>query len=202
MTNFQCGGYSIGLSCSLIVADAAEIISFIKRWATIHAELQTLHPEDDPPKPIFRLFDVKRMDSSKLLTPSPCRKLARTITFAAEYAKGISPGTLALACTKEAEKELGGKVGSSFSVMVRDATSEAVSVITAKGNEDFGVRPRSIWKVDWGTWIGDSVTFREGNEALAVSCWVGSEDGFVMVTPSGIGGNQGGVSVNVLVAIP
>ncbi|KAI4303280.1 hypothetical protein MLD38_038930 [Melastoma candidum] len=197
VTNFQCGGYSIGVSCSLIVADVAEIIGFIERWATIHVGLQSLHPQDNPQKPIFRLSDVKRTDSSKLPTPSLCRKHARTIAFSTEDAKSVSLGALVSACTKEADKEPGTKLGTAYSVMVKDATTTGtMSVSISKGISDEGEHVGSIRKADWGSWFGDGVTFEAENEARAISCWVGSKDGFVAVTRSG-GGN-----VNVLVSIP
>ncbi|CAN6240359.1 unnamed protein product [Urochloa humidicola] len=40
LTRFQDGGYAIGASCSLLLADPLSLASFLKTWARKHAELQ------------------------------------------------------------------------------------------------------------------------------------------------------------------
>ncbi|XP_028083588.1 protein ECERIFERUM 26-like, partial [Camellia sinensis] len=57
VTNFQCGGYSIGISCSLVLADPLAIISFLRRWVNIHNRMVSEADEAKPP--LFYLPNFK-----------------------------------------------------------------------------------------------------------------------------------------------
>ncbi|KAK8341794.1 hypothetical protein V6Z12_A08G188600 [Gossypium hirsutum] len=46
VTNFQCGGYSIGISCSILLADLLLMKEFLKTWADIHNKI---HAETESP---------------------------------------------------------------------------------------------------------------------------------------------------------
>ncbi|KAL2902988.1 Protein ECERIFERUM 26-like [Bienertia sinuspersici] len=39
VTKFQCGGYSLGISCSLLLTDPLNMANFLKRWAEIHRSM-------------------------------------------------------------------------------------------------------------------------------------------------------------------
>ncbi|MCD7469992.1 hypothetical protein HAX54_009498 [Datura stramonium] len=41
LTNFKCGRYSIGISCSLFLADPFVMTSFLNRWSKIHVNMVT-----------------------------------------------------------------------------------------------------------------------------------------------------------------
>lgn len=51
VTNFKCGGYSIGISCSLLLADPFAMTSFLKSWSKIHNNL--VSQIDSPKIPAF-----------------------------------------------------------------------------------------------------------------------------------------------------
>ncbi|XP_010053525.2 putrescine hydroxycinnamoyltransferase 2 [Eucalyptus grandis] len=206
VTNFQCGGYSIGISCSLLLLDPISTINLIKRWATIHNDLNLIPGDNAPKKPIFYLSSTRRSDSPLTsLSPSPCPKTVQTLVFKvnAAHAKAGSElsKALALLCTEEAEKKLENKMGSRFALLVKEGSG----IVTAECVERSGaVQVKTEMAASEVTLerLGLSgVTFRRGNEPALVSHWVASGDGFVMVAPCG-GGDDGVPGFNVFVTIP
>ncbi|XP_022867017.1 protein ECERIFERUM 26-like [Olea europaea var. sylvestris] len=68
VTNFSCGGYSIGISCSLLLADPFALTGFLKRWANEHNSL--LSKLDAPKTPLCYLPKLRNLGSSKALLRS------------------------------------------------------------------------------------------------------------------------------------
>lgn len=188
MTNFQCGGYSIGISCSLLLADPPFIISFLKRWATIQINLVS-GTNPTVKKPIFYLHSVRTTDTTSPtpLSPRPCKKPARTVVFKADRRTASSDTkSLALLCAEDAEKATGLELGSNFSLLVRQGSGEVRVESAAKGTGLARPRPGLEGRpsrVSWECFGAEEVAFQKGNFPALVSHWIGSPDGFVMVSP-------------------
>ncbi|XP_030524779.1 uncharacterized protein LOC115736986 [Rhodamnia argentea] len=206
VTNFQCGGYSIGISCSLLLADPISIISFISRWATIHNDLNLIPGDSAPKKPIFYLSNIKRPDSPlTFLTPSPCPKTVQTLVFKVN-AVGAKPGgelskAVTLLCTEEAEKKLKNKLGSKFALLVKEESGNVKAESVEKGGAVQVETEMVTSEVSLESLGLSGVAFRRGNEPALVSHWVASGDGFVMVAQCG-GDDDGMLGFNVFVTIP
>ncbi|KAK7850783.1 brassinosteroid-related acyltransferase 1 [Quercus suber] len=59
VTNFQYGGYSIGISCSILLADLMVKEKFLTSWANIHNNI--LSSNNELKKPFFYLPNLKGM---------------------------------------------------------------------------------------------------------------------------------------------
>ncbi|XP_010531736.1 PREDICTED: uncharacterized protein LOC104807967 [Tarenaya hassleriana] len=57
VTNFECGGYSVGISCSVLVADILIETDFLRKWSDIQASLLRHGPTKTP---IFYLPTLKQ----------------------------------------------------------------------------------------------------------------------------------------------
>ncbi|XP_031398726.1 stemmadenine O-acetyltransferase [Punica granatum] len=190
VTNFQCGGYSIGISCSLLLADPPFISSFLKKWAAIHSSLVS---EMDPQvkKPIFYLHSVRNINPSSPspLGPSPCKNSARTVIFkSVDRTVNLDKKSLALLCAEVAEKVMDAKLGSKVSLLVREKSGEVKVEIFSRNNGSPQLRlgPKGQPSpVSWESFEAGEVAFRKGNFPVLVSQWIGTSDGFVMITPYG-----------------
>ncbi|KAK4769346.1 hypothetical protein SAY86_027496 [Trapa natans] len=189
VTNFQCGGYSIGISCSLLLAGPPFITTFLKRWATIHSNLVSkITPTVK--KPIFHLHKVSTTDplSPSALSPSPCRKLARTAIFKADGAVNSNPNWLALRCVEDAEKAVEAELGPRFPLLVREKSGQVKVITIAKDDGSVRAHPGPgdhPCRMRWESFGADQIAFREGKLPTTVSQWIGSPEGFVMVSPCG-----------------
>ncbi|GFZ01985.1 HXXXD-type acyl-transferase family protein [Actinidia rufa] len=166
VTNFQCGGYSIGISCSLLVADPMAITSFLRRWAKIHNKIVS---EAEMTKlPLFYLPNLK-----------PNRL---NLNDEAHLA-------LALLCMEEVEIKLGVKMASRFSLLVEEP-SKGLKVESYL-REGLLQNPLMEFKSElncacWDDFGGNEVIFSGGNKPVWVSYWINSvpSEGLVIVIPS------------------
>ncbi|XP_030471086.2 protein ECERIFERUM 26 [Syzygium oleosum] len=206
VTNFLCGGYSIGISCSLLLADPISTINLIKRWATIHNDLNLIPGDNAPNKPIFYLSNIKRTGSpSTSLAPSPSPKTVQTLVFKADAIDAKAGGSklseaLALLCAEEAEKKLKHKMGSKFALLVKEESGNVKAESVEKSRAVQVKSEMAISEVTLESLGLSGVAFRRGNEPALVSHWVASPDGFVMVAPCTDG--DGVPGFNVFVTIP
>ncbi|KAF8032705.1 hypothetical protein BT93_D1586 [Corymbia citriodora subsp. variegata] len=206
VTNFQCGGYSIGISCSLLLADPISTINLIKRWATIHNDLNLIPGVNAPRKPIFNLSNTKHGDSPVTsLAPSPCPKTIQTVVFKVDAVDAKASGelskVLALLCVEEAEKKLKNKMGPKFALLVKEESGNVKAECVEKSGAVQARSEMATTEVNLESLGLSGVAFRRGNEPALVSQWVASGDGFVMVVPCG--GSDGGMpGFNVFVTIP
>ncbi|RVW50751.1 hypothetical protein CK203_076838 [Vitis vinifera] len=128
VTNFERGGYSIGISCSLLLADPLGMASFLKRWASIH---NTLVSENDKSKlPIFYLLSLRRLNdtpSIHMISSNTSRSRARAKIF--NMAENMNSDekicrTVASVCNEEAECHLGTKMASKYWLFLKKLSED------------------------------------------------------------------------------
>lgn len=87
---------------------------------------------------------------------------------------------LAMVCIEEAEKKLDMKIGSSFTLVVK----EFLEVIEVESVTKSGIENQIVCITSWNDFEMDEVVFHEENKAVHVSCWIGSvADALVMIFP-------------------
>ncbi|KAM4085556.1 hypothetical protein ACJW30_10G036600 [Castanea mollissima] len=208
VTNFQCGGYSIGISCNILLADLLVKEKFLNSWANIHSNI--LSSNNELKKPLFYLHNLKRDGSSppSITSSTPRKDCLKTLHFkvTAENANldGETCKSLALHCVEETESRLGSKMDTEFYLFVKENSKNIIEI--EKYSKHKHVKPQLSIKtqvtcVGWDEYLGaKEVAFREGNKPINVSYWIGSVlDGLVMAMPPL---SQATLGVNILVAIP
>ncbi|CAI9775584.1 unnamed protein product [Fraxinus pennsylvanica] len=190
VTNFSCGGYSIGISCSLLLADPFALTAFLKRWANDHSSL--LSKPDAPTTPICYLPKLRQLGSSKALLSGintskyPAQSVIFNIpTNILNLDKNVYKNLAAL-CIDEAERKKGRKFGSKFSLFVKKPY-EVLNVemcSTECLNEKTFCTVNGLTCAGWDFVLGaDETWFDEGNMPAYVSCWINSmsDEGSVMI---------------------
>nr|GMD81290.1 protein ECERIFERUM 1-like [Ipomoea batatas] len=199
VTNFNCGGYSIGISCSLFLADPFSMTSFLNKWSKIHCTM--LSQADKPNKiPTFYFPNLRKpgtlpahvpLDSSS--TNDHPAATTRTVIFRlptkiSNSDKEIQK-TLAAKCIEEAENKTSKRLSSRFTMFLKDSMEDVK--VESWLREDVFQKPFSglISGVDSLSWedLGiDKICFKEDTKAVYFSCWISSIFGedFVMIVPS------------------
>ncbi|TYI15550.1 hypothetical protein ES332_A08G194000v1 [Gossypium tomentosum] len=205
VTNFQCGGYSIGISCSILLADLLLMKEFLKTWADIHNKV-IINKNDEQKLPFFYLPGLKNTNGASLniITSNSSKNSAKTMIFQI-HAETESPGSdwcrkMALACLEEAESNLGSVVGGEFSLFVNESFEsikvESCSKQGMSKEAEMGILNRAKWD-DLGA---NEVSFGDGNKPAHVSYWLRSTlGGLVIVIPSP---QEDKYTVNIIVTIP
>ncbi|KAJ6714933.1 TRICHOTHECENE 3-O-ACETYLTRANSFERASE [Salix viminalis] len=174
VTNFQCGGYSIGISVSLLLADLLIMENFIESHTPSERGGKTM---------ILKIpgdTEMEGVENNELF------KRAASL------------------CVEKAEQELGCEMSSGFSLFVKESSTvlrvqncrkneplkSHLTLISAQvissSLDDLGIK---------------ELDFHEGNKPVHVSCWTASVfDGFVVAIPSPNGNTSS--DINVLVTIP
>ncbi|KAL5551369.1 hypothetical protein UlMin_001545 [Ulmus minor] len=206
VTKFDCGGYSFGISCSLLVADLFLKGNFLKRWAYIHRKMLS---ENEPKTPIFYLPKLKKDGLSVIanfISSTPNKNHGQTLFFTTKSEISEEDFTaLAWLCVDEAETKIGTKMTNRdyFSLFVNQ-TSDIIKVNKCLKTDlvkpKIGLKSQivgSSWK-DFGE---NEVEFREGNQTVDVSHWIGSGFGgaLVMAIPY-VSGEDSDVKIIVRVA--
>lgn len=211
MTNFECGGYSIGISCSLLLADLVFKGNFLQKWAKIHNNI-ILSKNNVPQKPIFYLPDLKK-DGRPVTGSSPSKNRGQTFIFniAATESSTID-NTLALLCVEEAEGKLGSsKMASEFPFFMNESIGNVFKVekCSKLQNETTGVNPKlsqlGITPEGWDDIGAEDVEFLDGNQPVHVSHWIGSvSGGLVWAIPPFLddGVHEGVTGGKILVTVP
>ncbi|WVZ25809.1 hypothetical protein V8G54_004353 [Vigna mungo] len=193
VTQFECGGYTVGISCSLLLADALVVENFLKTWADIHSSM--LLQRQEIKAPIFHhsllVKDDEEPPPADVINRTRCRKaqslafrfIGKDLNLNQEFCRKV-----AMLCVEEAEKKLDKRVWTEFSLFVK----ESCEVIKVEGHSKSGyckkVLDQSLKnEISGGTWndFGEFVMFHEGNKPVLVSRWIGSiaDDGNVVVIP-------------------
>ncbi|XAR54902.1 Rosmarinate synthase [Bertholletia excelsa] len=210
VTNFLCGGYSIGISSSLLLSDpVAMTTGFLKKWAKIHANFVS---ETDPTKlPLFYMPNLKPNSPSHIYPfgSNPSTRRGKAMIFKTTIEKTNMGDemrrSLALQCIEEAEKKLNGaKMASEFSLLVKLPPEEIkVEKYTREGLKEkmskfnCGLSVRS-----WDELGAAEVSFHGGNMPLRVSWWINSgldEEGLVVLAPNP---DEGASEMNAIVTVP
>ncbi|GMN31020.1 hypothetical protein TIFTF001_003058 [Ficus carica] len=212
VTNFEGGGYSFGISSSLLLADFLfKELSFLKRWAEIHNNIMLSSPKTE--SPIYYLPKFKRDVGSTacVFGSSPSKKTGKTAIFNVRNSESkLITSSLALLCVEEIESKLTSDDHKSaseyFSLFVNEPGNVKVEKCSKLGivKANLGLDKMGVTSSNWDELIGaNEVEFRKGNRPVHVSFWVGSVSGnldqIVMAIPSSEKGISGG---KILVTIP
>ncbi|CAH2074394.1 unnamed protein product, partial [Thlaspi arvense] len=201
VTNFENGGYTIGISCSILIADLLLETDFLTKWAQIQSSLS--HSQTTI-KPIFYLPSVKKDLAGSLTQLSRSASVldrGEPLVFRAKTCSETSmEKTVANREKARADvflfvKEQGGgeedsteRDGTKVEIHSRD---EAIS--------DCGCGD-GLEETDVGALLNVSLAFE--NKIVGNSCWVGSiSQGVVFVVPSTLGGTKYSL-VKIVVALP
>ncbi|CAN0908378.1 Protein ECERIFERUM 2 [Linum grandiflorum] len=214
VTNFKCGGYSVGISCSLLVADLLITENFLQRWAQIQ---QSVVPKftvgDDDTKmvkqlPIFYLPNLKPNGSfpPEVFSSTPSRGQALTFILKStqlldDRHRNDAELIASLGVNEARRKVKKGAIPDQFRM---------VEVVAGKECPAAGVLEVKTWRksdeaVDdhvgaWEELRMAEVCFYEGKKSDGLACWVGwpnDDDGFLMAFVDPVDGGD-----VVLVAIP
>ncbi|WCJ25798.1 HXXXD-type acyl-transferase family protein [Euphorbia peplus] len=191
VTNFKCGGYSIGISCSLLLADVLIIDNFLQKWARIHRHIIS---KNKSKVPIFYVPDMKApsINLNDLFTSATRPKVTQTVIHKINnisetiYLKE----NLALYCLERAEKDLGiTKTLPEFAFLVKESP-EAIKAQMLKKHEIGRSQNDEVVTLKT-SYLNecmriDEASFREGSKPITMSYWIGSGDGGVqtIVVPS------------------
>lgn len=111
VTNFKCGGYSIGFSCSVLAMDPFTFISFLKQWASIHYSI--LSEPQIPKVPLFHQPNLQNTTNLDSTTSLVSRDKSISVIFKTKSSSGnLSIG--ATLCIEEAERKLGTRLDNRF----------------------------------------------------------------------------------------
>lgn len=209
VTNFKCGGYSIGISCSLFLADPFAMTSFLKSWSKIHNNL--VSQIDSPKIPAFYTPNFTKIGSSPTLsTTSPKTKNQLTNTSIFKYPKTPLKmnnnefiKNLASKCIGEIEEKIGKNISSNFTFLVKE-NFESIKVENCSKEEIIKEEKSgllSIISTNWGDLGANKVRFTEGNEAIHISCWIingENNQDLVMISPTNDEDNS---ELNIIITI-
>ncbi|XP_010933592.1 uncharacterized protein [Elaeis guineensis] len=192
VTQFQGDGYSIGISCSVLLADPLFLTRFLKFWA--QTQTQMLAQGQLSKNPIFHLSNFQRPGGPSRIkfTPldsTPTKPITTTtILFKVARARVLgSPSYTKLAthCLKEVMQKMEGMAVANFSLIINDHAGELkVESCRAKGlaqsNETFNDAFSKVWWDELGI---EDIAFSEANKPVHVSYHVVSppDEGLVMV---------------------
>ncbi|CAN4078058.1 unnamed protein product [Withania somnifera] len=210
VTNFKCGRYSIGISCSLFLADPYGLTSFLNIWSKIHINMVS---EADAPKiPTFFLPNLRKKGCSPTLystsSTSNCH-VNDTLIFKLtskllNFRDDIHINNLAEKCAEEAKNKFGKKLSTKLCLFVREISQDVkVDTFSREGISPFHSVNTRLISANWDDLgLVDSIRFSEENKAVYFSCWIinpGNED-LVLITPSDLD-DESGSEKNVIVTV-
>lgn len=194
VTNFECGGYSIGISCSLLLADLLlfKENNFLQKWAKIHSNIMLVANNNVPKTPIFYLPNLKKdgRPVTGFNSSSPSKNSGQTFIFKIGAKSSVVDNTtLALLCVEEAERQLGNKMASEFPLLLNQPNNVVKVEKCSMLHEATTLNPKlislGITSEGWDDLGADDVEFLAGNQPLHVSHWIGSiSGGLVLAIPS------------------
>ncbi|WCJ25797.1 HXXXD-type acyl-transferase family protein [Euphorbia peplus] len=209
VTNFKCGGYSIGISCSLLLADVLIMDKFLQKWTKIHRDIVLKNKE--PKVPIFYVPNLKAPSSNlnglypSTTRPSICQTVIYKVSSISELIDFKEH--LALFCLEEAEKKFEiTKNSLEFAFLVKESpeTIEARELKKCEIGKSQNDQVIILKTSDLNEYIGlKEVYFREGSKPATTSYWIGSSDGrvHVIAIPSYDKLGDAG-DLNIIVTIP
>ncbi|XP_028762538.1 tryptamine hydroxycinnamoyltransferase 2 [Neltuma alba] len=175
VTNFKCGGYSIGISCSLLLADFLVVDNFLKKWADIHKNEALRNGETKTP-----LFYHPRLKNPEVPPPNiirrtPYKNGGQSLLFKITSEDSEFERESARLCVQEAEKRLQRKMGSKFSLFVKER-SEAMKAETCAYNRQALGRglKNQMTSTTWDEFGAYDISFHEEKKPVHVSRWIGS----------------------------
>ncbi|EEF30598.1 uncharacterized protein LOC8267950 [Ricinus communis] len=208
VTNFQCGGYSVGISCSFLLADLLIMDNFLQKWAKIQSEM--ISKNEGPEVPIFYLPNLKpaNLSPNSIFSSTPRENCGQTMIFRMSTEsmdlKEQSFKKLALLCLEEAEQTGRKILPDEFTFFVKEST-KIIKVENCKKTEVAKSHMKNQIMSSCASlkdYLGmNELAFREGNGPARVSLWIGSvtSNGIVVGIPFP---KEGSSEVNIIVTIP
>ncbi|RRT33346.1 hypothetical protein B296_00056428 [Ensete ventricosum] len=198
VTQFQGDGYSIGISCSLLLADPLFLTRFLNSWAQTHTRMRLSK------SPMFHLSYFQRPGRSRRLKSvelesSLVHSPSTTMLFKADRdAITRSYGQLAAACLREATRRLHVEAPPVFCLMISDHRSELR--VDPCANPSLGSSDEALEVVWWDQLGVEELILVQGNKPVHVSCRiVSSGDGRLVVVMPDV---EGDPKVLVSVTLP
>lgn len=192
MTNFDGGGYTVGITWSPLLVDPFFMISFIKQWSSTHGKL--LSQQDAAKQPLFYLPNFRRAGECITL-PGPNSGGSHSHCSMVFNLAGVVTGeeqmqarwALSKHCFEQVRKENSGvNMACKFSIIVCDINggwkvevcNEEVVATNGYGNK--------LSEAKWDDLGAKEVSFYKANKPVLVSCLVGAfnDEGLVMIMPS------------------
>lgn len=189
VTEFEGDGYSIGISCSLLLADPTSLTQFLKRWAVCHnSMLAQAHPKT----PIFHLDHFTKTKCRNNLRSIPLDSFVKNPSTATALFKvssqtpKIGSGSLISYCIKEAAESMKASSGFSKCNVITNEMNGELRIESWKKEEmvDANIVCDGVRSVEMMEEYGlDELALVEGNNPVDVSCRVVSceEEGLVIV---------------------
>ncbi|CAD6260110.1 unnamed protein product [Miscanthus lutarioriparius] len=208
LTRFLDGGYAVGVSCSLLLADPLSLIGFLKSWARKNTEMQAqskhvAHPVIQYTHYIQSPGAAKRVKSGTstlgTATATAAEDSATTVLFGAPDTTS-DHRALAAACVGMASKRLGGaaKEPPRFTVMARDSSKGLHVQTCGTVDVDYGDREAchghghglAARVAQWSE-AGLEDLALEGSKPVHVSYSISpsADEGLVVVMPAGGAGS-------------
>ncbi|KAL1553989.1 hypothetical protein AAHA92_14596 [Salvia divinorum] len=195
VTNFTCGGYSIGISCSLLLADPFTLTTIIKKWATLHNNI--VSTSEIPKISTFYLpnYGPPPSSTSLLIGSNTSKAAAESVIFKIPTNILNSDNNihkhLAALCVEEAEHDTGRKLAPNLSLLVQvPSGDDRVEVCSRQGLFECSTLGHGVKGVScartWDELELDNICFSEGNKLVYASCWINSviDEGSVIIAPS------------------
>ncbi|KAK1438764.1 hypothetical protein QVD17_04574 [Tagetes erecta] len=201
VTNFKCGGYSIGFSCSLIVMDPFTFTSFLKQWANIHYAM--LSKPQIPKLPLFHLSSIQKTTNLVSTTSLLGQDKSISVIFKTKSSGNLSIG--AALCIEEAERKLGRILdnGFKFTLIVKHVSGETKAEAFCRQKLGAQSNKEGLVCGKWDALRVDDMILQKDNMPAYVSYWISSvnDQGLVMVISSPNRGKSG-ISTTFIVTLP
>ncbi|XP_021765807.1 uncharacterized protein LOC110730319 [Chenopodium quinoa] len=214
MTKFKCGGYSIGISCSLLLTDPLYMAKFLNKWAKIHMSMVY---ESEMSKTLSCIYSSYFKFGSEHEygtihdSSNTRRKTSKTMIFnisteeTKHYLRDEICKYFVQHCLEKAENIFGSKLGSPFTLMTKEPNGNTkVEIFTRKANF---TSPKNLkYELNSSSWedlkIND-VAFQRGNGPIDASHWISCDalEGMVLVVISEAIKGKSGIHVYVTVPI-
>ncbi|KAM7273381.1 hypothetical protein ACFE04_028045 [Oxalis oulophora] len=180
VTNFECGGYSIGISCSILLADLLMMSNFLHKWTQIHKNLMS---QNDAKKlPLFYFHDnekAKIILTSQITSNHKNNSNNQTMIYKIprENPLEYSYKDLALLAIEKTEKQIGTKLGQEIYLFVQESANTIKIENYDKDNKLVGVMSpgNDMLNARWDE-LGE-ISFYEKNKPAHFSYWIGSRHG-------------------------
>ncbi|CAN0842615.1 Protein ECERIFERUM 26-like [Linum grandiflorum] len=193
VTNFSCGGYSVGISCSLLLADILITNNFLHKWGKIQRQI-IISSSRFANIPTFYLPNLKPNGSFTLeaFGSTPSRGKSHSLFFKTKHGND-APSHLANACAEKARQVLDSKTVVSSFRLVSLSTNEEDEVLKVKkwmtSKEENGKgKEMVVGNASWEDLGIGEVSFYQGNNPIGLARWVGWDDnetGLIMTIDDG-----------------
>ncbi|KMT11805.1 hypothetical protein BVRB_5g105060 [Beta vulgaris subsp. vulgaris] len=213
VTNFQCGGYSVGISYNLFLVDPLSMAEFLNRWTEIHRSMA--YESEVPKPPFFHTVNFKQNECSSSLKHSISSSLtSKTMIFNIFTDEKLHSGNetckyFVLLCLEEAESKFGSKIGkinSTFTLIIKEPNGNTkVENLSKQRNftlpKDLGYDLNSVSWEDLS--INYEVVFHRENAPIDASHWIACDslEGVVLVVISSPSEGKSGIKVYITVPI-